>query len=49
MRPLRHRHQTYSRIEHRHSSPKLDTLIRIADAIGVQLVQSVDEPPPRWG
>ncbi|MFI1723959.1 helix-turn-helix domain-containing protein [Streptomyces sp. NPDC020489] len=28
---------TYSRIEQGHSSPKLDTLIRIADAIGVPL------------
>ncbi len=28
---------TYSRIEQGHSSPKLDTLIRIADAIGVDL------------
>ncbi|MEU0332248.1 helix-turn-helix transcriptional regulator [Streptomyces sp. NPDC006193] len=32
---------TYSRIEQGHSSPKLDTLIRIADAIGVQLVDLV--------
>ncbi|MBD0837353.1 helix-turn-helix domain-containing protein [Streptomyces sp. TRM68416] len=29
---------TYSRIEQGHSSPKLDTLIRIADAIGCELV-----------
>ncbi|MFH9977961.1 helix-turn-helix domain-containing protein [Streptomyces sp. NPDC017179] len=28
---------TYSRIEQGHSSPLLDTLIRIADAIGVDL------------
>jgi transcriptional regulator with XRE-family HTH domain len=28
---------TYSRIEQGHASPKLDTLIRIADAIGVEL------------
>ncbi|MGW5737033.1 MULTISPECIES: helix-turn-helix domain-containing protein [Streptomyces] len=28
---------SYSRIEQGHSSPKLDTLIRIADAIGVPL------------
>lgn len=28
---------TYSRIEQGHSSPRLDTLIRIADAIGVHL------------
>jgi transcriptional regulator with XRE-family HTH domain len=28
---------TYSRIEQGHSSPLLDTLIRIADAIGVSL------------
>ncbi|WP_031039954.1 helix-turn-helix domain-containing protein [Streptomyces sp. NRRL F-5650] len=28
---------TYSRIEQGHSSPKLDTLIRIADAMGVEL------------
>ncbi|MFJ3794912.1 helix-turn-helix domain-containing protein [Streptomyces sp. NPDC090088] len=28
---------TYSRIEQGHSSPKLDTLIRIAQAMGVQL------------
>lgn len=28
---------TYSRIEQGHSSPLLDTLIRIADAIGVEL------------
>lgn len=32
---------TYSRIEQGHSSPKLDTLIRIADAIGVQLTELV--------
>ncbi|MGW0347546.1 helix-turn-helix domain-containing protein [Streptomyces anthocyanicus] len=28
---------TYSRIEQGHSSPLLDTLIRIADAMGVEL------------
>lgn len=28
---------TYSRIEQGHSSPKVDTLIRIADAMGVEL------------
>ncbi|MET7321539.1 helix-turn-helix transcriptional regulator [Streptomyces sp. NPDC005549] len=28
---------TYSRIEQGHSSPKLDTLIRIADAMDVEL------------
>ncbi|WP_395576042.1 helix-turn-helix domain-containing protein [Streptomyces sp. BK79] len=28
---------TYSRIEQGHSSPKLDTLIRIADAMGIEL------------
>ncbi|MFJ9583924.1 helix-turn-helix domain-containing protein [Streptomyces acidicola] len=32
---------TYSRIEQGHSSPKLDTLIRIADAIGVTLAEFV--------
>ncbi|MDT0567935.1 helix-turn-helix transcriptional regulator [Streptomyces sp. DSM 3412] len=32
---------TYSRIEQGHSSPLLDTLIRIADAIGVELVDLV--------
>jgi len=32
---------TYSRIEQGHSSPKLDTLIRIADAIGVDLAELV--------
>ncbi|MFC9911055.1 helix-turn-helix domain-containing protein [Streptomyces sp. NPDC059862] len=31
----------YSRIEQGHSSPKLDTLIRIADAIGVPLADFV--------
>ncbi|MEV4335787.1 helix-turn-helix transcriptional regulator [Streptomyces sp. NPDC049590] len=40
---------TYSRIEQGHSSPKLDTLIRIADAIGVRLADLVDERPPRRG
>ncbi|WP_424918856.1 helix-turn-helix domain-containing protein [Streptomyces sp. wa1064] len=28
---------TYNRIEQGHASPKLDTLIRISDAIGVEL------------
>ncbi|MFE6408544.1 helix-turn-helix domain-containing protein [Streptomyces sp. NPDC057837] len=32
---------SYSRIEQGHSSPKLDTLIRIADAIGVELDELV--------
>lgn len=32
---------TYSRIEQGHSSPLLDTLIRIADAIGVPLTELV--------
>jgi transcriptional regulator with XRE-family HTH domain len=32
---------TYSRIEQGHSSPLLDTLIRIADAIGVELADLV--------
>ncbi|MFF9123140.1 helix-turn-helix domain-containing protein [Streptomyces sp. NPDC014889] len=32
---------TYSRIEQGHSSPLLDTLIRIADAIGVDLAELV--------
>ena len=32
---------TYSRIEQGHSSPKLDTLIRIADAIGAPLHELV--------
>lgn len=31
----------YSRIEQGHSSPLLDTLIRIADAIGVPLAELV--------
>ncbi|MEU0370658.1 helix-turn-helix transcriptional regulator [Streptomyces sp. NPDC006283] len=34
---------TYSRIEQGHSSPLLDTLIRIADAIGVPLAELVRE------
>ncbi|WP_435610667.1 helix-turn-helix domain-containing protein [Streptomyces sp. C10-9-1] len=34
---------SYSRIEQGHSSPLLDTLIRIADAIGVPLVELVRE------
>lgn len=32
---------SYSRIEQGHSSPKLDTLIRIADAMGVLLADLV--------
>ncbi|MGW4883342.1 helix-turn-helix domain-containing protein [Streptomyces murinus] len=32
---------TYSRIEQGHASPRLDTLIRIADAIGVPLAELV--------
>jgi transcriptional regulator with XRE-family HTH domain len=32
---------TYSRIEQGHSSPKLDTLIRIAAAVGVPLTDLV--------
>lgn len=32
---------TYSHIEQGHSSPRLDTLIRIADAIGVPLADLV--------
>ncbi|MCH0558379.1 helix-turn-helix domain-containing protein [Streptomyces sp. MUM 16J] len=32
---------TYSRNEQGHSSPKLDTLIRIADALGVPLADLV--------
>ncbi|MFE3853461.1 helix-turn-helix domain-containing protein [Streptomyces griseorubiginosus] len=32
---------TYSRIEQGHSSPLLDTLIRIADAIGCELADLV--------
>jgi transcriptional regulator with XRE-family HTH domain len=32
---------SYSRIEQGHSSPKLDTLIRIADAIGCPLADLV--------
>ncbi|MEU2780509.1 helix-turn-helix transcriptional regulator [Streptomyces sp. NPDC007110] len=35
---------TYSRIEQGHSSPLLDTLIRIADAIGVELEELVRRP-----
>ncbi|MGW5231889.1 helix-turn-helix domain-containing protein [Streptomyces nodosus] len=34
---------TYSRIEQGHSAPLLDTLIRIADAIGVPLSDLVRE------
>ncbi|MER8058277.1 helix-turn-helix domain-containing protein [Streptomyces sp. SID8366] len=32
---------SYSRIEQGHASPRLDTLIRIADAIGVPLADLV--------
>ncbi|MFF9215649.1 helix-turn-helix domain-containing protein [Streptomyces viridosporus] len=32
---------SYSRIEQGHASPKVDTLIRIADAVGVDLVELV--------
>ncbi|MER7814586.1 helix-turn-helix transcriptional regulator [Streptomyces sp. NPDC096153] len=32
---------SYSRIEQGHASPLLDTLIRIADAIGVELTELV--------
>lgn len=34
---------SYSRIEQGHASPLLDTLIRIADAIGVPLADLVRE------
>ncbi|MET8982158.1 helix-turn-helix transcriptional regulator [Streptomyces sp. NPDC004539] len=34
---------SYSRIEQGHASPRLDTLIRIADAIGVPLADLVTE------
>ena len=34
---------TYSRIEQGHASPKLDTLLRIAKAIGVPLADLVCE------
>lgn len=41
---------TYSRIEWGHSSPLLDTLIRIADAIGVELAELVrSEAAPDGG
>ncbi|MGW0566049.1 helix-turn-helix domain-containing protein [Streptomyces tauricus] len=33
---------SYSRIEQGHASPKLDTLIRISDAIGVRLAELVE-------
>ncbi|MGW1799190.1 helix-turn-helix domain-containing protein [Streptomyces sp. NPDC001984] len=36
---------TYSRIEQGHSLPLLDTLIRIADAIGGRLEELVPRPP----
>ncbi|MFB6423705.1 helix-turn-helix domain-containing protein [Streptomyces microflavus] len=38
---------TYNRIEQGHASPRLDTLIKIADAIGVpleNLVRQTDQP-----
>ncbi|MFI7239641.1 helix-turn-helix domain-containing protein [Streptomyces cyaneofuscatus] len=38
---------TYNRIEQGHSSPQLDTLIKVADAIGVpleDLVRQSDQP-----
>ncbi|MGW4250354.1 helix-turn-helix domain-containing protein [Streptomyces californicus] len=34
---------SYNRIEQGHSAPRVDTLIRIADAIGVRLSQFVRE------
>lgn len=34
---------TYNRIEQGHASPRLDTLIRVADAIGVDLSDLVAE------
>ncbi|MEV5680943.1 MULTISPECIES: helix-turn-helix domain-containing protein [unclassified Streptomyces] len=34
---------SYNRIEQGHASPRLDTLIRIADAIGVPLADLVRE------
>ena len=40
---------TYNRIEQGHSSPLLDTLIRIADAIGRPLADLVREPPSADG
>lgn len=41
---------TYSRIEQGHSSPLLDTLIRISDAMGVPLADLVDDgKPPQRG
>lgn len=41
---------SYSRIEQGHSSPLLDTLIRIADAMGVSLAELVaDGRPPQRG
>ncbi|MEU6222225.1 helix-turn-helix transcriptional regulator [Streptomyces sp. NPDC047042] len=41
---------TYSRIEQGHSSPLLDTLIRIADAMDVSLTELVaDGRPPQRG
>lgn len=35
-----------SRIEQGHSSPKIDTLIRMADALGVDLAELVRLPDP---
>ncbi|WP_420168994.1 helix-turn-helix domain-containing protein [Streptomyces violaceoruber] len=37
---------SYNRIEQGHASPRLDTLIRVADAIGVPLAELVREGPP---
>ncbi len=37
---------SYSRIENGHSAPIPDTLIRIADAMGVQLEELVRRPAP---
>jgi transcriptional regulator with XRE-family HTH domain len=38
---------TYSRIEQGHASPKLDTLIRIADAMGVALADFFTSDSPK--
>ncbi|MBD3546854.1 helix-turn-helix transcriptional regulator [Streptomyces sp. JV180] len=41
---------SYNRIEQGHSAPRIDTLIRIADALGVPLEALVRErPQPRDG
>ncbi|MBZ6135786.1 helix-turn-helix domain-containing protein [Streptomyces olivaceus] len=40
---------TYSRIENGHSSPILDTVIRIADAMGVELEALVKRPASDGG